>query len=273
MPAIFTHVQFGKEVAEGLPAPLKGVVEAHPQAFYLGTQGPDILFYHKPFQSKDKNPARKKGWDLHAQAPERFFVRAAKIIDGEGEDALKAYVIGFLCHFTLDSTCHPAIDGASVDGLTHGKIESELDKYHLRRLGKKERGFNAATLFFPTEEARVAGAKILGVSEENMDVALRSMRKINGLFSHKCELVHGVCHLVLTLAGMNKSFGEMFLHKKQDERCIELLPKLSKLFDGAIPLAREMITDYFENLSATVESDCLKNDFYRYDYSGNKEEE
>ncbi len=271
MPAIFTHVQFGKEVAATLPSPLQRILEAHPQAFYLGTQGPDILFYHKPLKKKN-NPARKKGWDLHAESPEGFFVNAARVILEENDDAIKAYVTGFLCHFTLDTACHPAIDGACINGLTHGKIESEFDKYQFRKLRQKERGFNAATLFFPTEECRVAGAKILGVTTENMDVALRSMRKINGLFSHKRGFVHGFCHFVLTLAGMNKSFGEMFLHKKQDPRCIPLWEGLNQSFNEAIPRASAAIVEFFDSLSTTVEKNSLENEFYHYNYSGIKEE-
>ncbi len=283
MPAIFTHIQFGKEVVKALPPSLQGLVAQHPECFYLGTQGPDILFYHKPLKKKAKNPARKKGWDLHEIPPEGFFLTAAKLLltDGENRDAEgnfvpnsaeAAYVLGFLCHFTLDSQCHPYIDERSVDGLTHGKIESELDKFHLERVGKPVRGFNAATLFFPDGECREAGAKILGVSKENMRVAIKSMRKINGFFSHKCGFVHGFCHFVLTLVGMNKSFGEMFLHKKDDLRCKELLPVLYKKFNAAIPLACSVIIEFFDRLPQNVEQNSLQRDFYRYNYSGIKEE-
>ncbi len=279
MPAIFTHVYFGESVAKTLPPALQALIARCPQCFYLGTQGPDLLFYHKPAKSKAKNPARKKGWDLHEVAPEAFFLRAAKLLtanattwDNEKNAPLAAYVLGFLCHFTLDSQCHPLIDGASVNGLTHGKIESELDKYFLRVAKKPIRGFNAATLFFPAHDAEYASAAILDVSVKNTRRAMRSMKKINRLFSHKCGVVHGVCHFLLTLAGMNGSFGEMFLHKKDDLRCAELLPKIAKKLEAAIPLAQTRITEYFENLPRFVAEQSLRQDFYRYNYSGVKEE-
>ncbi len=282
MPAIFTHIQFGKEVAATLPPALQSLTKAHPQAFYLGTQGPDILFYHKPLKKKN-NPARKKGWDLHAEAPEAFFLRAAELILAETENfdgerfapksAQAAYLLGFLCHFTLDCTCHPYIDENSVNGLTHGKIESELDKYQFRKIGRKPRGFNAATLFTPSEEAQAASASVLGVNEENTALAMRTMRKINGLFSHKCGIVHGLCHFVLTLAGMNKTFGEMFIHKKDDGRCQALLPVLGEKFNQALLLASAVIVDFFENLPSFVQKGSLENNFYRFDYSGNQQEE
>ncbi len=274
MPAIFTHIQFGKEVLPRLPEALQAVVKAHPAPFYLGTQGPDILFYHKPSKKKSKNPARKKGWDLHAIPPADFFQNAANILlkdeenrDEEGKFApLKAeaaYVLGFLCHFTLDKTCHPTIDEHSVNGLSHGKIESELDKYQFRKIGNPDRGFNAATLFSPSEEAEIAAAKVLDVSRENMRVAMRSMRKINRLFSHKCEFLHRFCHFALTLAGMNGSFGDMFIHKKDDARCETLLPRLNDEFNEAIEAASQEIPAFFANLE-----NAAKKDFYQYDYSG-----
>ncbi len=269
MPAIFTHIQFGKEVLPTLPPPLQAIANGHPEAFYLGTQGPDILFYHKPMKKKAKNPARKKGWDLHAEPPFSFFQRAGALLSGgkgwqsEANAPLAAYVLGFLCHFTLDKTCHPAIDAHSVNGLSHGKIESELDKYEFRKIGKPARGFNAATLFYPSEDAEIAGAKILDVSREAMRVAMRSMQKINRLFSHKCGLVHGFCHIGLTLVGMNRSFGDMFIHKKDDTRCEELLPLLNEKFNEAIEIAAREISAFFENLPS-----FLENDFYQYDYSG-----
>ena len=284
MPAIYTHVRFGEEVLKVLPTPLAALAEKHKECFYLGTQGPDLLFYHKPFKSKAKNPARKKGWDLHAVAPEVFFLRGAKCLlddknnfDEAGnftpESAEAAYLLGFLCHFTLDFTAHPYIDENSVDGLSHGKIESELDKHHFRKQGKKIRGFNAAKLFFPYEEAKKASAKILAVSEKESTRAMKTMRFFNGLFSHRCGLVHGVCHAALALVGMNKnSFGGMFIHKKDDPRTDVLMPTLDGLFDEAIARAKSVIPEFFENIQGSVENNKLTNEIFRYNYSGIKED-
>ncbi len=267
MPAIFTHVRFGNEVAATLPEGLRGLIERHPAAFYLGTQGPDILFYHKLTKSKAKNPVRKKGWDMHALPAAPFFERVARLLIQNPDEENRAYALGFLCHFTLDSHCHPFIDEHSVDGLSHGKIEAELDKFSLRTVGYPTRGFNAATLFFPCEEGRRASALLLDVPEENMQVAISSMRKINGLLSHKRGIVHGFCHAALRLAGMNKSFGEMFLYKKDDERCKALLPTLSTLFDEAVGKANEKIIAFFDDLER-IAREGLTDSFYRYDYSG-----
>ena len=284
MPAIYTHVRFGEEVLSALPALLAVPVEKHKESFYLGTQGPDLLFYHKPFKSKEKNPARKKGWYLHTISPESFFLNGAKILladksnyDENGtfrpNSAECAYLIGFLCHFTLDCTTHPYIDSHSINGLSHGKIESELDKHHFKKQRNKSRGFNTAKLFFPNDESKKASAAILDVSEKESGKAMKTMRFINGLFSHKCGFVHGFCHAVLSLVGMNKNgFGDMFIHKKDDEQASALLPTLDTLFAQAIQTAKTVITEFFANIQSSVEHNALTNEIFRLNYSGIKED-
>ena len=281
MPAIFTHVQFGKDVVASLPPSFSTLVEKHPQCFYLGTQGPDLLFYYKPLKSKE-NPTRKQGWDMHKVAPEEFFLQSAKFLledESNYENGVftptskeAAYLLGFLCHFTLDWSLHPYIDAKSVDGLTHGKIESELDKHSLRKIGRPARGFNTATLFYPTDESKKASANILRVSEEDTEEAIKTMRLINGLFSAKCGFVHGFCHTILTLIGKNNSFGDMFVHKKDDERCTPLWDTLDTLYQQAIVTANAVITDFFANMETSVKNSTLTNDMFRYNYSGKKGE-
>lgn len=282
MPAIFTHVQFGKDVIASLPPSFTRLMEKHPQCFYLGTQGPDLLFYHKPLQKKN-NPTRKRGWALHAVAPKEFFLQGAKCLlenaenyDSEGNFTPKskeaAYLLGFLCHFCLDYSLHPYIDANSVDGLTHGKIESELDKRTFQKLGMPTRGFNAAKLFFPSDESIQASATILSVSEKEAETALKTMRSINGLFSNKCGVVHGFCHAVLSLVGMNHTFGDMFIHKKDDARCAPLWETADALYKQAIATANTVITEFFTSMETSVENNTLTNDIFRYNYSGIKGE-
>ena len=58
MPAIYAHLRFGEEVAKMLSKPYAKFIEKHKDAFHLGTQGPDILFYHRPMKKKN-NEIRK----------------------------------------------------------------------------------------------------------------------------------------------------------------------------------------------------------------------
>ena len=61
MPAIYAHLRFGDEVAKTLPPIYTALIEKYPEAFALGTQGPDILFYHKPFKKNFMKACEKMG--------------------------------------------------------------------------------------------------------------------------------------------------------------------------------------------------------------------
>ena len=44
MPAAATHVEFGKDILNALPAKLRNKITDMPM-FFIGTQGPDILYF------------------------------------------------------------------------------------------------------------------------------------------------------------------------------------------------------------------------------------
>ncbi len=285
MPALYTHCRFGEEVLKALPPYFSAHVEKFPEAFALGTQGPDILFYHHPMK---KNEIRKQGTHLHELAAEGFFLKMGELLleNASGEStaellqkngAFAAYICGFLCHFTLDVSCHEYIDDHSYnkddkttkDKPTHGKIESELDKFLLKEDGKPIRGYNTATPIQDKNGTRESCAKALEIPEGNIALAIKTMRKINGWFSKKCFLFHPTVHFFLKMAGMDRKFGDMFIHKKDDPRCKEHNLVLREKFENAIPLGANIIEEYFSSLPALIKAQRL-NELFRYNYSGKK---
>ena len=142
MPAIITHDTFGKTVYEEFSS-LIGVAPEQKNAFLLGNQGPDPLFYARA------NPSIFEfatfGSTMHAQNTNAMLVafhEALSTLSPEEVPVGRAYLLGFLCHYLLDSTVHPlvyslqyALCDAGVEGLTredgsevHAVIESELDE-------------------------------------------------------------------------------------------------------------------------------------------------
>ena len=283
MPAIYAHLRFGEEVAKVLPQPYAGLIKNYTEAFSLGTQGPDILFYHHPLKKKN-NEIRKRGTYLHTFSGNTFFLQQAeKLLENAKTDgaesilqkngAFAAYTCGFLCHFTLDTICHPYIDGHSTEAVSHGKIESEFDKYLLRQDGKPIRGYNTSTPILDQNGTKEAAAHTLDVPEESIAVSIRTMQKINGFFSHKCEAFHTFAHFVLKIGGMERKFGDMFLHKKDDPLCEEPNKALTEKFRGAISKASALIQAYFENARAWVQNKTSDNELFRYNFSGIIKEE
>ena len=151
MPAIITHDLFGEAVYEG-DAYFIGIDPEQRFAFLLGNQGPDPLFYARA------NPSISEfallGSIMHSRDTDKILMAFHDALDTRTPDEKpvgRAYLLGFLCHYLLDSTVHPlvyanqyALCDAGVEGLTrkngneiHAVIESEFDEVMLfKRTGK-----------------------------------------------------------------------------------------------------------------------------------------
>ena len=90
-------------------------------------------------------------------------------------DAALAYALGFVCHFALDSTCHPYVEQFTREsGVTHCEIETEFDNMLLRRDGYDPLKFFTASHIHPSEQNAKAIAPFYeGISEQ---VALDSLK-------------------------------------------------------------------------------------------------
>lgn len=139
MPAILTHDFFGRSLAEDARALLSLRSAAERDAFLLGNQGPDPLFYLlvDPLMHK-WSPL---GGAMHDSSPADLLLamrEAATRLEGHERQVARAYVAGFACHWVLDSTMHPfvyfwqnGITSAGVEGLDVGsasKVHAEIER-------------------------------------------------------------------------------------------------------------------------------------------------
>ncbi len=143
MPAILTHDFFGKSVADDVSKLLSFTSEDERQAFLLGNQGPDPLFYLciDPLMGKWE----PLGNVMHAARPSRLIYamhEAAEHLEGSNRVAARAYVAGFVCHYLLDRAVHPLVyhwqyglTAQGVEGLgpesgqfVHAEVERDLDE-------------------------------------------------------------------------------------------------------------------------------------------------
>ena len=107
MPSTYAHRCFGADVLTQLPEALQKKIEPYRALYDIGLHGPDLLFYYKALQS---NPVNRLGNAMHEQPGTVFFERARGVIrNAKNRDAALVYALGYICHFALDSTCHPYI--------------------------------------------------------------------------------------------------------------------------------------------------------------------
>ncbi len=185
MPAIITHDTFGREVYSGLEEKI-GQSKDEKDAYLLGCQGPDVLFYGllNPF-------IREANWfgsALHRYYCTQFTsaLILSTLADKDFYDEEKiaiahAYVLGYIMHHELDSKVHPfvyaqqyALCSAGVPGLSaqsesevHVEIERELDELVL----SLRRGETIAS-FDPSERILLASEGVLEVISKMFSFAI-----------------------------------------------------------------------------------------------------
>ncbi len=156
MPAILTHDFFGQDVYAA-HSHIIGKSTDERDAFLLGNQGPDPLFYLV------LSPSMKAffglGGTMHHDSPSRLMAalkESLDVLDDDEQAVGRAYALGFLCHYSLDRAMHPlvysqqyAICDAGIEGLdrsqgneVHAEIEREFDEMVLfSKLGRTIRDY------------------------------------------------------------------------------------------------------------------------------------
>ena len=143
MPAILTHDFFARDAADIVSAQVSLISRDAHDAFMLGNQGPDPLFYLiiDPRISKQS----RVGNLMHGARPAKLLASLSDALSmlTEAERPVgNAYAAGFVCHYLLDCAEHPlifaeeyALCDAGVEGLdrtdgsiVHAEIERELDE-------------------------------------------------------------------------------------------------------------------------------------------------
>lgn len=183
MPAIITHDTFGQDAYDRIHA-VVGTTKDQVEAFLLGNQGPDPMFYS--IISPMLKSVHHLGNDMHDRLPSELlyeFHRAADDLPEADRPIGRAYAMGFLGHYTLDSMMHPlvyywehAICDAGVPGLTRddsGEVHAVIEREYDEMVLTANRGETVET-YNPSVEILRGSEHMLGiVSRMYSEVALR----------------------------------------------------------------------------------------------------
>ena len=127
MPAYLTHRISGDMVLDKLD---KDAIK-HKKAFYLGCQGPDILFFRNYQPWKSARVSLLLGISMHHKKVREFFEHALEYVReyiGDDLQELKAYIAGMITHYSIDKNAHPFVyDKAGKDSARHNMIEFMWD--------------------------------------------------------------------------------------------------------------------------------------------------
>nr|WP_307998395.1 zinc dependent phospholipase C family protein [uncultured Merdimonas sp.] len=255
MPAFYAHDRFGKKVAERLPKGLKATVKGHYRQYRIGLQGPDLFFFYQPYRP---NRVTKYGNHLHEISAMPFFEHAVKVVRKKGEKSREyAYLMGFVCHFILDSECHPYVESyIKKSGVQHLEIEEEFEKKLMRMDGKDPFSYPTARLV-PVD---IATADAIwpfyeNISRKTVMQSLKDLRLIKRLFTAPGRIKHGAVNTALKMTGHYASMKGLMNQRKDNPKCRESNEELMKHFDAAVDLAVRMIISLDESIWTRKELD------------------
>lgn len=258
MPALYAHDRFGTAVSCLLDGEIKEIVETYNSQFRIGLQGPDIFFF---YGAHSGNSLVRFGNHLHGVSAMPFFRHAVRTVKKYGRNSKEyAYLLGFLCHFILDSECHPYVtEMIEETGVQHLEIEEEFEKLLLRRDGRDPVAFPLASLvptdwetaeaiqpFFPI---RIKWLPFSGrwMSERRyipvatIQRALKDLKWIKKLFTAPQPWKQAVITKVMKTLGVWAPMNGLMNQPADNPLCAESNAGLKARFDGAIPLAVRMI--------------------------------
>ncbi len=244
MPATYAHYKFGKFVYQALPREIRRLLKGGRAAYLVGLHGPDLLFYYHPY---GKNRINQLGVRMHREPASVFFEKARGEYQSHPSDALLAYLCGFLCHFALDSACHPYINEYMLrHGLGHLEIETDFDRFLM-----EEDGFNPTThnctrhLIRDLDMEEAVASVYDGVTADQIDDSIRGFRRCIRLFQCPGKAKAAFLTALSHLAGQKRQLGGLIMTGKPHPCCKEsrtvLKEKLGASVDTAVRLIREYV--------------------------------
>ena len=162
MPAATTHVEFARDVYQQLKDP--SFVDD--SLFYVGSQGPDLLFFSRAsgFLPGTIKPLGDLMHDEKVEETIRYIYEYCK-----KHPILMNYYYGYLCHYMADSTCHPIVfyhakqiheETGHSEFEAHVALEACLDTWCLEQHGKQYSDYDVYNYLYITNPQKNELAKM-----------------------------------------------------------------------------------------------------------------
>lgn len=245
MPTTYTHDLFGKIVYKQLPEEIRKVIRKNGDLFRIGLHGPDILFYDLTNLS-----VSSIGVEMHSIPAASFFLRGMSMVRARDDERLLAYLLGFGCHYLLDSVCHPYVeDVAKAKVITHTLLEKEFDRTLMLETNKNPYHFYPSDCIVPkVSYARVIRKMFPGLGTRDILVSLRMMKFLtNAMVYDNRGKRRFLVALVTRIAGKRKSRSalEFFMEKDPVPGSEKPVKELHRYFDQAAEEAPAYIEELY----------------------------
>lgn len=262
MPTSYAHYKFGQEVKSRLSGDIAEIIKEHSALYHLGLHGPDLLFYYNALK---KNRINATGFGLHEYSGRYVFERAGKVIREQGMSrAHQAYIFGFICHYSLDVSCHGCVNAFDATGIAgHLEIEAELDREMLIRDGKDpSKTILTNHLSRGKDNAEVIKDFFPGITTDEIEKSIKDMIFYLNFLVARGKGKRWLFKNGLKLVGKYEQFGGLMINEEKNHECDETVERLLDLYRDAIDLAVKLIQEYPAYLKGEMELDSV----YKYNF-------
>lgn len=245
MPTTYAHDLFGKMVYHRLDPEIQEKIKKYQTTYQIGLHGPDILFYVRPFH---KNRFNQMAHRLHREEAAGFFERGRKLYQKTGNEEILVYLLGFICHFMLDSTCHPYIsEYMKKTGARHDEIETEFDRALMVRTGKDPFHYQPGSVIRIEKNSVDAISEVMeGMSHKDIVRALMGTKFYTRLPICDSEKKRKIKLAVARILFMYRLADGRIIRGEPKDICLESTQHLTQLFLQTVPEAVAMINEYYK---------------------------
>lgn len=239
MPSTYAHYRFGTQMLTTMPGDVRMTVHRFRQLFDVGLHGPDIFFYNSPLL---KTGTGFLGVKYHEQTGEEFFTRVCRSLRLAPSEAANAYLYGVLCHYCLDSVCHPYVRKMAEKGeVTHAQLETEFERRLLEQDGKLPACSQDLSrhIRLTPGECETAARFYPPASPGNIRTSVNGMAMFVKLFSTPEGMRRRVLEKGVGIVA--KSYSDMLMAEKPLSLCAPYLPGLMERYEKAAARFPEML--------------------------------
>lgn len=250
MPAIYAHDKFGKQVYKILDTEDKKIIHTYLPQFRIGLQGPDFLFYYRPLHA---NRISELGSSIHHEPAANLLTPMMNVIRETGKNSPEyAYVLGLICHFTLDSECHSYVNSSIEEfGLGHIELETEFERFMMDRDDLNPVGCKVWQII-PVDDvtAKTIASLYPNVNQKTARSCLFQMYQIKKLLVAPGRLHYHILDGLLHIGGHYDAIQGHLMKPEPAKDCHIFNAVMFGKLMNSVPLAAKLITDF---------KDCLEN--------------
>lgn len=247
MPSHYAHYRFGAAALNKMPADLRRTAKRFRRLYDVGLHGPDFFFFYNPLM---KNRFDALGSQLHLQSGKAFFSRVCRNLRLDPSEEAQAYLYGVLCHYVLDSLCHPLVNAQVEAGTAgHGEIEMEFDRFLLELDGKVPPHTQDISrhMQLTPRERQIVARFYPGTTQQTVAIGLNNMALSTRAFAAKTPAARKLLSGGVGVAG--KRPQDFFIPESPNPLCAHLDEPLLTRYQQAEDLFPELLLQLYSHMT------------------------